>query len=239
MMTKKNPNLELEGKRKIFLQVGLLAVGSLTLAAFTYKRPSAIDDEKRLVVHRVVEFQEEVIEKPKPIETKPEIQKELPPQKEDPQQTIDVQRQVSDLIKALLNKQKTVKSDVSVGGVDKKFGDIKFDLDDDLKGEIIEMPDVDAQFIGGYVAMKTYIGNEVEYPEISRRFGEQGTVWIAFVVEKDGSLTGMKVERGVSTDLDKEALRVARTFKKWQPGEVQGLPVRTRVRLPITFVLEP
>ena len=142
------------------------------------------------------------------------------------------------MIKALLNKKKTVKSDVSVGGVDKKFGDIKFDLDDNLKGEIIEIPDTDAQFIGGAPAMNLHIGSIVEYPEISKRFGEQGTVWITFVVEKDGSLTGMKVERGVSTDLDNEALRVARTFPKWKPGEVQGLPVRTRVRLPIKFVLE-
>jgi TonB family protein len=66
---------------------------------------------------------------------------------------------------------------------------------------------------------------------------EQGRVYLSFVVETDGSITNIAIERGVSTDLDKEAKRLLRNMPAWSPGEAKGKKSRTRCRLPINFTL--
>ena len=66
---------------------------------------------------------------------------------------------------------------------------------------------------------------------------EQGRVYLSFVVEKDGGISNVKVERGVSKDLDREAKRIVRAMPKWEAGEVGGKKVRTRCSLPIVFTL--
>ena len=67
---------------------------------------------------------------------------------------------------------------------------------------------------------------------------EQGRVYLSFIIESDGTVTGLTVERGVSDELDREAKRVVRKMPKWNAGEVAGKKVRTRCRLPIIFTLE-
>ena len=105
--------------------------------------------------------------------------------------------------------------------------------------EIIDFPDVDASFPGGSAAMKKWIDTHLQYPEISRELGDQGRVYITFVVEPDGSITGVDVMRsGITEELNREAKRIVRTMPKWEPGEVNGQKVRARCRLPITFSLE-
>ena len=66
----------------------------------------------------------------------------------------------------------------------------------------------------------------------------QGTVAISFVVEKNGEITNILVEKGVSKTIDREAKRIVRSFPKWVPAEIDARKVRTRVRLPIVFTLE-
>lgn len=104
--------------------------------------------------------------------------------------------------------------------------------------EVIDFPDLEAQFPGGMSALQQYIMENVKYPVEALEKGIQGRVYLSFVVEKDGTLTQIKVERGVSAELDSEAKRVVRAMPKWKPGEAAGRTVRTRCRLPIAFVLE-
>ena len=104
--------------------------------------------------------------------------------------------------------------------------------------EIIEFPDVKASFPGGAAALKQYIRDNVVYPEMAMEMNEQGKVYLSFVVEKDGKITNIKIERGVSSDLDKEAKRVVRSMPKWIPGETKGKSVRTKCSLPIVFVIQ-
>ena len=113
------------------------------------------------------------------------------------------------------------------------LGFVKVDI-----GEIIEIPKIDAEYIGGYVAMVQHIGDVQEYPEEDIVLGNQGIVFVSFVVEKDGSVSTIKVERGVSRTLDREAKRIVRSFPNWKPGEDEYGVVRTRVRIPIRFILE-
>ena len=102
---------------------------------------------------------------------------------------------------------------------------------------IIEFPDVEAEFIGGAQALMKYISSNIQYPPTSIEMNEQGKVYLSYVVEPDGSISNVVVERGVSPDLDKEAKRVVRSMPNWKPGESKGKKSRTRCRLPINFQL--
>jgi len=102
---------------------------------------------------------------------------------------------------------------------------------------IIEFPDVEAEFIGGAQALMKYISSNIQYPPTSIEMNEQGKVYLSYVVEPDGSISNVVVERGVSPDLDREAKRVIRSMPKWKPGEAKGKKSRTRCRLPINFQL--
>jgi len=102
---------------------------------------------------------------------------------------------------------------------------------------IIEFPDVEAEFIGGAQALMKYIQTNIQYPPTSIEMNEQGKVYLSFVVEPDGSISNVVVERGVSSDLDREAKRVVRSMPNWKPGESKAKKSRTRCRLPINFQL--
>jgi protein TonB len=66
----------------------------------------------------------------------------------------------------------------------------------------------------------------------------QGKVYLTFVIEKDGSVSNVAVERGIYKSVDREAERIVRTFPNWKPAEMATGKVRSRVRVPINFVLE-
>lgn len=86
--------------------------------------------------------------------------------------------------------------------------------------------------------MLEYIYGNVKYPAIARENGVEGKAIVAFVVEKDGSITDAKVVRGPQAGLSEEALRVVNSFPKWIPGKQRGQPVRVSFVLPVQFKLE-
>ena len=85
--------------------------------------------------------------------------------------------------------------------------------------------------------MQQWISKNVQYPQTAMELNEQGKVYVSFVVEPDGSISNVQVERGVSDDLDKEAKRLVRNMPKWKAGKNNGKTVRARCRLPINFTL--
>ena len=76
-----------------------------------------------------------------------------------------------------------------------------------------------------------------KYPAAALEKGIEGTVYIAFIVEKDGSITNAKVIKGIGKPCDMEALRVIRAMPKWIPGTQKGNPVRVQFNMPIKFKL--
>jgi periplasmic protein TonB len=93
------------------------------------------------------------------------------------------------------------------------------------------------EFEGGYEAMMNFIRKNMRYPASARRMGIDGTVFVSFVVGKDGSINDVKVIRGISADCDKEAVRVVQAMPPWKPGKQNGKPVFVRFNLPIKFKL--
>ncbi len=93
------------------------------------------------------------------------------------------------------------------------------------------------EFPGGQVAMLKYIAENTKYPEIAKEKGISGKVFVQFVIDKDGSVTKVKVMRGVNRLLDKEAIRVVKSMPKWKPGTIHGKAVKVLFQLPINFTL--
>lgn len=99
-------------------------------------------------------------------------------------------------------------------------------------------PEVMPEYPGGQKVLIDYMINNIKYPEVEKKAGIQGKVLVEFVIEKDGSITNVKVKEGVHEGLDAEALRVINGMPKWKPGTAKGEPVRTEMILPIMFALK-
>ena len=101
--------------------------------------------------------------------------------------------------------------------------------------KIEDFPDVDAEFPGGYEEWKKYLLDELKYPELAIENGDQGTVYVVFIIENDGSIGDVKVTKGVSYEIDREARRVIKNSPKWIPGRINKTNVRSRLNIPINF----
>lgn len=116
---------------------------------------------------------------------------------------------------------------------------IVWDVDYDAPTETIDYdPGVDAQFPGGVERLWWYIQHEVYYPREAHDNSEQGRVFVAFNVNIDGSIDSVKIVKGVSKSLDREAMRVIRKMPRWIPANYNGNKYKSEVRLPIKFILD-
>jgi protein TonB len=94
------------------------------------------------------------------------------------------------------------------------------------------------EFPGGIAEMKKFIQDNIKYPTFTKEAGKQGTVWVTYIVEKDGSVTNLKEAKGIpgAPDLTKEAIRVVASFPKHKPGLMNGRAVRVQQTVPVKFV---
>ncbi|MDO5036605.1 MAG: energy transducer TonB [Porphyromonas sp.] len=109
-------------------------------------------------------------------------------------------------------------------------------IDPELADQITNTDVREPQFPGGIDAMYKWLSDNVVYPEIAAKNNIQGRVIVSFIVEKDGSISNVKIVRG-DPSLDQEAKRVVSSMPRWEPGTVDGLPMRTRASIPVTFRL--
>ncbi len=131
------------------------------------------------------------------------------------------------------NTNKPVKVKIQLSDSAPKLS--RADSDNTLIFSIVK---VNAKFSGGDI--NKYFSENIAYPENSRLHNIQGTVYISFVVEKDGSVSSIKILRGLrdGRDLENEAIRVVATMPKWTPGSLNGHPVRQLFNVPIHFILQ-
>ena len=110
--------------------------------------------------------------------------------------------------------------------------------DDVVEGQIFTVVEEQPSFPGGVPALFKYLAAEVKYPVIAQENGIQGRVVTSFVVDKEGNIKQVKVERGVDPALDAEALRVVKAMPKWIPAKQKGEAVAVRYILPVQFRLQ-
>lgn len=112
------------------------------------------------------------------------------------------------------------------------------DASDQIKGDVFTTVEEMPKFPGGEEALLKFINKGIKYPADAQEGGVQGRVIVSFVVNKDGSVSGAEIVRGVAPSLDAEALRVINTFPKWTPGKEKGQAVNVKYTVPITFRLQ-
>ena len=98
--------------------------------------------------------------------------------------------------------------------------------------------DVYPEFPGGMDGWAKYIQKNLRYPSMASENGVQGKVFLSFVVEKDGTITDVKVTRGIGYGCDDEAMRVIKKSPRWKAGMQNNLPVRVRYNMPISYMMQ-
>ena len=106
-----------------------------------------------------------------------------------------------------------------------------------IEEEVFVVVEEEPEFPGGMEALYRYLASNIKYPELAKKEKIQGTVYVSFVVEKDGSVTNIKVLRDIGGGCSEEAVRVVRQMPKWKPGRQRGQRVRVQYNLPIKFSL--
>lgn len=103
---------------------------------------------------------------------------------------------------------------------------------------VVSYPDKSAEFPGGYELMKEFIKTNIRYPESAKRDSLEGPVYIDLIVEVDGSFSDVKVIRGISPELDNEALRIVNSMPKFNPAVLNKSVVRSQIRFSVRFKIE-
>jgi protein TonB len=99
---------------------------------------------------------------------------------------------------------------------------------------VLEQP---AEFAGGIEALKRFLQENMVYPGVARRMGVEGSVYVTFVVDKVGAISDIQVMKGISSECDKEAIRVVGIMPPWKPGKQSGHAVKSRFVLPLKFTM--
>jgi len=94
------------------------------------------------------------------------------------------------------------------------------------------------EYPGGVKALMQYLATHIKYPAEARKAGVQGRVFVNFIVEKDGSISHVKVLKGIGYGCDKEAVKAVKNMPRWIPGQQKGKPVRVSYNLPVKFSLQ-
>jgi protein TonB len=226
MEIKKSPKADLENKKSVFMQIGLVVVLSLVLIAFEWTSTDV--SVTTGLTDAEVEIEEEII----PITRQEEVKPPPPPP---PPQVTDILNIVDDdveldddlvIMDSETSQEAQVDFQVAVEEEEREDAQVFMVVE--------EMP----VFPGGDAALQKYLSTSVKYPTIAQENGIQGKVYIQFVINQKGEVTNATLLRGVDPSLDREALRVVQAMPKWKPGQQRGRPVRVSYTVPINFVLQ-
>ena len=236
-METKNFKLELESKRKVYFSAGLFIVASTVLMAFSYKVPVYPVKHERIAqtANIPIEYLEKEVEVTV-VEIEPVKPIELP-------STHLSTPLLSDnlLDDPLLTSNTDEDPDLIVSTSEPLLDPsaIKFSHNPlpapDLN-VVVEFPDALAEFQGVWTS---YLSSKLKYPEMSVLAQEEGEIYVNFVVERDGSVSDVKIlNKNSPSRLQKEAMRVVKSSPKWKPGVVKGEYVRSLMTVKVNFELE-
>lgn len=227
MEIKKSPKASLDDKRLTFTLIGLVVTLFIVWRVFEYK---SYDKQSLDTFARQVEvIEEEMVEITKQEMPKPPVQAPKP-------QVTQIQ---------------VVEDDVEVEDIELNA---EVDQNEEIEEYVYEAPEIEEEeiqeeevflsveenpeFPGGPAKLLEYVQKNLKYPMMARESDIQGKVFVGFVVEKDGSISNVKVLRGIGGGCDEEAMRVVKSMPKWKPGKQRGKAVRVSYMLPVNFKLQ-
>ncbi|NQT78312.1 MAG: energy transducer TonB [Bacteroidetes bacterium] len=225
MESKKSPKADLESKKIIFTQLGLILALALILLAFEWK---SYDKSVEGFGERIVD---DVLEEIIPITE----QKVKPPPPPPPQRVVQI-----NIVKDDVEVEDDLMIDAEADETTEMDEYIPIDIDEEVLDEapIFTVVESMPEFPNGMKELYVYLGNNIKYPVMAKESGIQGKVYVTFVVERNGSITDVKVLRGIGGGCDEEAIRVVAAMPKWKPGKQRGKPVRVQYNLPVRFTLQ-
>jgi len=225
MKAKKSPRANLENKRIIFAQIGMIITLALVLLAFEWK---TYDDSSSLNRNRKVDLTPEELAIIT-VQSKPP-----PPPKPFPITTLlnEVGNDIDIDIDIDIDVEANAYTEMP-----EYIPDYKDEEPDPTENtpfkSVQEMP----SFPGGDIARIAYLRDNINYPLIAKETGIQGNVYVSFVVERDGSISNIGILKGIGGGCDEEAIRVIANMPKWNPGKQRTRPVRVRLNMHIVFKL--
>ena len=225
MEEKKSPKANLENKKLMFTQIGLIISLLIAWLAFEHKSydkreidPSLLNREV-VVDEEMVEITKQEEQKPQPVEVpKQTTQLEIV---QDDVETEDIE------INADVEQNEVIEEYVAPEVVEEEV----------VEQEIFQIVEEMPSYPGGEKALLEYVAKNIKYPQIARETGIQGRVFVGFVVEPDGSVSNVKILRGIGGGCDEEAMRVIKSLPKWKPGKQRGKAVRVSYQIPVVFKL--
>ena len=228
MELKKNPKADLENRRGLYLEIGLVVILVAALVAFNIK---SYDQEQVEVVQRtaidevedvIIQTQQEELPTPPPPE-QPEVTTEL----NDIEDDAESQNEVD--MSSFQRQEEATNIEITP---------VKIEEEEEEDEQVIfQVVENDPEFPGGIEALMKYLQQNIKYPQLARENNITGKVYVTFVVERDGSVTGVRVLRDIGGGCGQEAVRVVKSMPKWTPGKQRGKAVRVQYNLPVNFSL--
>ena len=228
MEIKKSEKANLENKKLLFIEIGLIISLAITYVAFEWT--STETNVSTLEAEAEVVLEEEIIpitqETPPPPPAAPKI-----PVLSDQIDIVDDEIEVDD------DMFMNLEDDSSLGVEIMDYVEVEEEV---VEEEAIPFQLVEEKpsFQGGNAnQFSKWVNSRLQYPEIAKENGVQGRVTLQFTVEKDGTVTKVRVLRGVDPSLDKEAVRVVSMSPKWKPGKQRDRAVPVTYTFPVIFQL--
>jgi protein TonB len=229
MELKKSKKADLEKRKGMFIEIGLVVALAITLVAFEWTKGEAKDDGSEVVAE--IQFEDEMMQITRREEPKPEPKPEQPKVAE-----------VLDIVDDDVEIEDEFDFDMeATDDTEYDFTSMVTDDSEEIEEEEVfyiveDMP----TFNGGDPAteFRKYIAQNLQYPEIAAENGVSGRVIVQFAVNKTGQVVDAVVMRSVDPALDKEAIRVVMSSPKWTPGKQRGKAVKVLFTFPINFVLQ-
>ena len=229
MEAKKSPKADLENKKTLFIQIGLVIALVLCLLAFNWTTGQKNDSVFEGMTEQAIE--EEQIP----------VTEEMPPEQAPPPEVTvtDLFEIVQDDV-VLTDEVSFDDDETTEDKVVEIYAPVSLQAEEEATEEEVfviveDMP----KFKGGDInKFREWVQKRVRYPEIASENGIQGRVYITFVVETSGLVSSVSVTRSVDALLDEAAKEAVEASPKWEPGMQRGRPVRVRYSIPIIFQIE-
>ena len=221
---KKSPKADLERRKMLFTEIGLVIALAVVLLAFEWK--SYEKTEMALMNMAVDNTEEEMVEITQ--------QEKPPPPPKPPQQT-----SIIEIVEDDMDIEDEIEIDVEADEETEveEYIPMEDPEEEAEEAQIFTVVEAMPTFPGGDAARIKYLNANIKYPTIARESGIQGRVFVTFVVETNGQVTDVKILRGIGGGCDEEAVRVIKNMPKWVPGKQRGKSVRVQFNMPILFKL--
>lgn len=229
MEVKKSEKANLEKRKGLFIQLGLVIVLSLVLIAFEWTNSELNKSGLSMIGQDIGE--EEII----PITRQEQPEPQKPPEPPKVTEILNIVQDDVEIDDELILEDMEIDQNTQIAIIEFASEEEEEVEEQQIFFIVEDMPSFQGKGQDGF---RQWIQQNLRYPEIAAENGISGRVFVRFVVEPTGNVSNVEVVRGVDPALDAEAVRVVKSSPKWQPGKQRGKPVRVSYTFPIVFVLQ-